>query len=387
MSSEAWPFYDDDEVQAVAEVLRSGRVNQWTGENVFAFENEFARRLNAPHAIAVANGTVALEIALRAYQIGPGDEVIVPSRSFVASASCVLSVGATPVFCDIDENSQNATVETITPRLTSKTKAIIPVHLAGWPCDMPAIRALADKHNLIVIEDCAQAVGATVRDQPVGTFGHVAAFSFCQDKIISTGGEGGMIVFQDPDRATWARSYKDHGKNFSKMDNHDHGYAFAYVHDAVGTNLRMTEMQAAVGRCQLAKLDHWIELRNANAKIWRAAFQALNCLKIPVPADDCLHAYYRFYAIIDKTHLRPGVDRSQILADLNAQGISAFTGSCPEIYLENAFENQSTDRLPVAESIGNWSLAFLVHPTLNSEKLKTTAAKAAEIISTYQADE
>ncbi len=266
MSSETWPFYSEDELLAVENVLRSGKVNQWSGNKVKAFERHLEANFKNAHAIAVINGTVALELALRALEISPGDEVIVTSRSFVASASCVSLVGAKPVFSDVDINSQNITAQTIAPLITPKTRAIIPVHLAGWPCNMSEIMKLAEKHHLFVIEDCAQAIGAKIGDQPVGSFGDAAAFSFCQDKIISTGGEGGMVIFKDGQTYEFARTYRDHGKDLSKIMEHVNANSFAYVHDAIGSNYRMTELQAAIGIIQLSKLDKWISLRQKKCR-------------------------------------------------------------------------------------------------------------------------
>lgn len=382
-TSENWPFYDDDEIEAVTRVLKSGLVNQWGGEYVRAFQTEFAKYCDVAHVIAVANGTVALEIALKAFNIGPGDEVIVSPRSFVASVSCVSSVGGTPVFADIDPASQVITAETIKSKIGPRTRAIIPVHLAGWPCDMPAIMALAEKHNLVVIEDCAQALGTRINNQPVGSFGHAATFSFCTDKIISTGGEGGMAAFRDAKAANWANSYKDHGKNFDTVADQSGGHEFVYVHDMIGTNNRMTEMQAVIGLKQLEKLEGWIEIRNQNAGIWREALSQVSCLTLTRPPANMRHAYYRFYALIDKTALRPGVFRRDILEELNDNEIKAFSGSCPEIYKEKAFADLNVSPLPNCVAIADWNLAFFTHPRLDQEKLKSTAKQAADIISSY----
>lgn len=382
-SENSWPVYADDEIEAVARVLKSGKVNQWTGEHVFEFENEFANQFDVPYAIAVANGTAALEIALYSFKIGVGDEVIVTSRSFVASASCVLSVGAMPIFSDVDMNSQNISIDTIRPLITPNTKAIIPVHLAGWPCEMPAICELANEHNLIVIEDCAQAIGAELNHRPVGSFGQAATFSFCQDKIISTGGEGGMLIFRDSDRAQWARSYKDHGKKASYFNSKPQSRSFHYIHDKLGTNLRMTEMQAAIGRIQLSKLDNWLTLRQRNAEILRQALQALPCLRIPKPPGHIKHANYKFYAFLDPDKLAPGVQRDDVLDALNESGIRAFSGSCPELYLEKVFEELAVETRPQAQSLGQWSLMFEIHPSLCEQQLQSTAVQAANLISTF----
>jgi dTDP-4-amino-4,6-dideoxygalactose transaminase len=383
-ANEAWPVYGDDEIAAVTEVLKSGRVNQWAGDRVTAFETAFAARCEMPHAVAVANGSLALELALRALGIGPGDEVIVTSRSFIASASCVSLVGATPVFADVDPNSQNITPKTIAPLIGPKTKAVIPVHLAGWPCDMPAIMALAETSDLLVIEDCAQAVGAHITGRPVGSFGHAATFSFCQDKIISTGGEGGMALFRDASALARAWSHKDHGKNKKAIKAADRGSAFKWVHDSIGTNWRLTEMQAAIGLAQLPKLEQWIGLRQRNAEIWKKSLARLACLRIPTPATDVGHAYYKFYAFLIPEQLIPSIERADVLQTLGAEGIRVFTGSCPEIYREEAFANLAVETRPVAHELGKWSLMFEAHPTLDPQGLKETADKVTDIIARFE---
>jgi dTDP-4-amino-4,6-dideoxygalactose transaminase len=260
-----WPHYSSDEVEAAAEVLRSGRVNYWTGDHCRKFEAEFADYIGGGRAIALANGTLALELALRALDIGPGDEIIVTPRSYFASASCINIVGAIPVFADVDLDSQNITAETIAPMLTVNTRALLPVHLAGWPCDMAEIMDLAREHRLKVVEDCAQAHGARLDGHIMGSFGDVAAFSFCQDKIMSTAGEGGMLVTSDEVAWRSAWEFKDHGKNFDKVCSDDHPTGFRWLHDSFGSNYRMTEIQGAIGRIQLGRLDQWVERRRYNA--------------------------------------------------------------------------------------------------------------------------
>jgi len=383
-NAEGWPYYSEDEVDAVNSVLRSGRVNQWSGDRVRTFERNFEAKFEHAHAVAVANGTVALELALRALDIQKGDEVIVTSRSFIASASCVSLIGAKPIFSEVDRNSQNITVDDIARLVTPKTKAIIPVHLAGWPCDMPEIMKLAKKNFLLVIEDCAQAIGAKIDDVPVGSFGDAATFSFCQDKIISTGGEGGMVVFKGGQTAEFGRSFRDHGKEYSKIISSTGANSFAYVHDAIGTNYRMTELQAAIGIIQLTKLDEWISQRQKNAEIWSAALSPLHCIRVPWPASNVQHAFYRFYAFLTAENLRTGITRDDILIALNEAGIRAFTGSCPEIYREKAFDDLDVETKPIARELGETSLAFEVHPTLDPSRLKDVAKHAADIISSFQ---
>ncbi|HYE29636.1 MAG TPA: DegT/DnrJ/EryC1/StrS family aminotransferase [Allosphingosinicella sp.] len=374
---EHWPFYAEDEIDAVADVLRSGRVNQWTGDEVFAFERALAHRFGGEHCIALANGSLALELPLKAFGIGPGDEVVVTPRTFVASASCVRLMGATPVFADVDPDSGNITAESIEAVLTERTRAVIPVHLGGWPCDMPAIMALARRHGLKVIEDCAQSHGAEIDGRPAGSFGDAAALSFCQDKIISTGGEGGATLFRDPAAWDWAWSYKDHGKNRAKVEAPQTTPGFRWLHDGVGTNWRLTGIQAAIGLRQLAKLDAWHAARNRNAGIWAEALAAAPGIRLPRPGPRFRHAYYKLHF-----YLEPGAEpaREEILARAAEAGLRLFTGSCSEVYLERAFDDLPRPDLPNARALGRASLMVEVHPTLRPERLRARAEKLAELI-------
>jgi dTDP-4-amino-4,6-dideoxygalactose transaminase len=362
-----WPQFDDEQIEAATAVLRSGRVNYWTGEAGRLFEAEFARAIGTRHAIAVANGTVALELALYALGIGPGDEVIVPSRTFVATASAVAIRGATPVFADVDRDSQNLTAETIEPRITPHTRAVILVHLAGWPCEMDRIAAVARRRGLKVIEDCAQAHGAAWRGQPVGSFGDVAAFSFCQDKILTTAGEGGMVVTQDAQLSERAWSYKDHGKCLHKMAIPAASPAFRPVHDSLGTNWRMTEVQSAIGRVALLRLKEWVAARRRLAARLNGALAAQPALRITEPASEAFHSYYKYYVFLRPDCLRPDWSRDSILQALQAEGIPCGSGICPEVYEEGAFRyaaQRPAQRFAVARELGETSLMFPVHPTL-----------------------
>jgi dTDP-4-amino-4,6-dideoxygalactose transaminase len=374
---EHWPFYAEDEIDSVVRVLRSGKVNQWTGGEVFAFQDALARTFDGEHCIALANGSLALELPLRAFGIGPGDEVVVAPRTFVASATCVMLLGATPVFADIDPDSGNITAESIEAVLTERTRAIIPVHLAGWPCDMPAIMALAERRGLLVIEDCAQSHGAEIDGRPAGSFGHAAALSFCQDKIITTGGEGGAVLFKD--EAAWDRawSFKDHGKNRRKVEAPPVRPGFRWLHDSVGTNWRLTGPQAAIGLKQLEKLDQWHSARTRNAGIWAEALAGVPGLRIPMPGPRFRHAYYRF-----NFHLQPGAEgaREEILARAGEAGLRLFTGSCSEVYLEEAFRDLPRPDLPNARAMTGTSLTVEIHPTLRPDRLRLRAERLAGLI-------
>ena len=379
-----WPEYAEDEIAAVAEVLRSGRVNALQhGDNCRAFEQRFAKLCDMPHGIALANGTLALDLALKVLGIGPGDEVVVTPRSFVASASCISLAGATPVFADVDPNSQNITAETIAAVLTPRTRAVIAVHLAGWPCPMEEIMALAARHGLKVIEDCAQAHGATLNGRPAGSFGDAAAFSFCTDKIMSTGGEGGMLLLRDSD--LWARawSFKDHGKNRDTLMEPVRGNSFRWLHDGIGTNYRLTEMQAAIGLKQLDKLHKWLAIRARNAGILNEGLAGLNVLRRTLPGQRVGHAYYKYYAFLRLDQLREGWDRDRIVAEANVAGIPCFSGTCPEIYREKAFAGTASmpaAPLPVAKAMGEESLMLPVDHTLDEAAMQVMSKALREIL-------
>lgn len=363
-------------------VLTSGKVNCWTGEEVRLFEQEFSCFIGRQYGVALSNGTVALEIALRALGIGAGDEVVVTARSFIASAACVNLCGARPVFAEVDALSQNVTGASIRKVVTPATKAVIVVHLAGWPCDMDGIAAVAAEFNLKIIEDCAQAHGARYKGKMVGSFGDVASFSFCHDKLMTTGGEGGMLVTDD--RLLWERiwSYKEHGKSYEAIANQGVGRHFHWVHQTIGTNGRMTEMQAAIGRKQLEKLPGWLNCRRLNAAILSSCFAKNPALRVTVPQGDVSHAYYKYYVFVRPEKLKAGWDRNRIIDAINREGVPCFSGSCPEIYLEKAFEGYDRlprQRFPVARELGETSLMFLVHPTLEESDMLDTCVAVEKV--------
>ncbi len=377
-----WPHFASDEVDAVTAVLTSGKVNYWTGDEGRAFEQEFSDYIGVPHAIAVANGTLALELALHTLGIGPGDEVLVPSRTFIATASSVARVGATPVVVDIEADSQGMSVAAMQQALTPKTRAAIPVHLGGWPCDMDAIMGFAEEHGLKVIEDCAQSLGAEYRSRQTGSFGHMAAFSFCQDKIMTTGGEGGMLVTRDEElwRKAWA--YKDHGKDYDLVYRAKHPPGHRWLHTNFGSNFRMTEMQAAIGRCQLSKLPAWIDRRERNGRLLMESLANIGGLHIPAVPADIRHAFYRLYVYLNPEKLRDGWTQDRIIEAINCEGIPCMHGSCSEIYREKAFEHlrPSPERLPVARRSGETSIALLVHPTMGDAEIELTATAVRKVM-------
>ena len=383
----AWPVFEQDEISAVLNVLKSGKVNQWTGAEVNSFEKEFAEYLGVGHAIALANGSVALDVALSVLGIGPGDEVIVTPRSFMASAGCIVLRGATPIFVDVDPDSQNITVEAVEGAVTPKTKAVIAVHLAGWPCEMEALKTLCSRQGLYLVEDCAQAHGAKIGGKPAGSFGDFAAFSFCQDKIMTTGGEGGMLVTDNEELWKRAWSFKDHGKDYDAVFHDEHPDGFRWQVKSFGSNYRMTEMQAAIGRVQLKKLDAWVEIRRRLASILTEGFKQFEALRVTCPPEQVRHSYYKYYVFVKPDRLRKGWSRDRVLMALLEKGIPCGTGVCPEIYLEKAFDlcewrtgREGRRRLEVARQLGETSLMFLVHPTLEDEDMHFLVEQMAGIM-------
>jgi dTDP-4-amino-4,6-dideoxygalactose transaminase len=385
----SWPSFDEDEVTAVSNVLRSNKVNYWTGTECREFEKEFAAWSGCKYAVAVANGTVALDLTFKALGIGDGDEVIVTSRTFLASVSSIVNSGSVPIFADVDRNTQNVTVDTIRAVITPNTRAVVCVHLAGWPCDMDSIMALAGEHDLYVIEDCAQAHGAIYKGAPVGSIGHAGCWSFCQDKIMTTGGEGGMVTTND--RELWRRSwsYKDHGKSWDAIYKREHKPGFRWLHESFGTNWRMLEMQAVIGRIQLKRMPLWHQTRFKYAnQIWNTA-KRLDGLRVPqlkcdscddsCSANYCTHAAYKCYIYVESGETM----RNQIIAKINARGVPCYSGSCSEVYLEKAFDNtewRPKQRLPIAKQLGETSLMFLCHPTLTQDEIDLTCRVLREVM-------
>ncbi len=379
-----WPSFTQEEADAVSRVLLSNKVNYWTGTECREFEKEFAAWCGSEHTIALANGTVALDLALKALNVGDGDEVVVTTRTFLASASAIVTAGAVPVFADVDCDSQDITAESIRAVVSKRTKAIICVHLAGWPCDMDSIMALAADLGCYVIEDCAQAHGALYKGRPVGSIGHVGAWSFCQDKIMTTGGEGGMVATNDRD--LWSRmwSYKDHGKSWSAVYETKHPPGFRWLHESFGTNWRMTEMTAVIGRIQLKRMSQWHQARCQNAlAILDVAEQFPTLLRVPRPPEFIEHAWYKCYLFVRIEGLGVGWSRDLIMNEINRHGVPCFSGTCSEVYLEKAFENtgwRPKKRLPIAKELGETSLMFLVHPTLTQQEITKTCNVLSEVM-------
>lgn len=377
-----WPSFTTDEADAVSRVVLSNKVNYWTGTEGREFEKEFATWADSEYAIALGNGTLALDIALKALNIGAGDEVITTPRTFLASASSIVTAGAAPVFADVDLNSQAITAESIKAVLTSKTKAVIVVHLAGMPAEMDEIMALSKEHGFYVIEDCAQAHGAKYKGKSVGSIGHVGAWSFCQDKIMTTGGEGGMVTTNSKELWSTMWSYKDHGKSFDAIYNREHPPGFRWLHESFGTNWRMTEMQAVLGRIQLTRMSDWTAKRQAYGAELDKAAHGFDCIRLVEVPDYSEHAEYKHYMFIKPEHLAEGWDRDRIVNTIVERGVPCFQGSCSEVYLEKAFDNtpwRPETRLPNAVELGETSIMFLVHPTLTEDEIAKTTQVMKEV--------
>ena len=374
IKSQPWPNFSKEEADAVSRVLLSNKVNYWTGQEGRQFEKEFAVFSGSEYAIALANGTLALDLALQGLSIGAHyggsarDEVIVTSRTFLASVSAIVNAGARPVFADVDIVSQNISPSTVDAVITLNTRAVVCVHLAGWPVDIDGIRAAFAGRDIKIIEDCAQAHGALYKGKPVGGLGDVSAWSFCQDKIMTTGGEGGMVTCNDLDlwKKMWA--FKDHGKSWEAVYNTKHAPGFRWLHESFGTNWRLTEMQSAIGRIQLKRMPEWQQIRHDNAqKLTQLLKPFKDILRIPeLPSEDgSRHAYYKFYTFLRAEANISDAARDELITQLNDQGLFCMQGSCSEVYLEKAFNGTDfapEQRLPVAKELGETSLMFLVHP-------------------------
>ena len=335
--------------------------------------------MGVKHAIAMTNGSVTMDVALKLLGVGLGDEVVVTCRSFVASASCAALAGALPVFADVDPLTGNITAETIKAVLTKKTKAVIAVHLAGWPCDMDAIVELCRSKKIFLIEDCAQAHGAEYKGKQVGTFGHFGSFSFCQEKIFTTGGEGGLLVTNNTQYWKKAWSLKDHGRDYDVVFNRKSGTGFKWMVNSFGTNYRMNEIQAAIGRIFLKRLDDMVSRRRKYAAMLDDAFEKMEGLVVTRPPEGIKPAYYKYYAQVDPKKLNKGLTRDIILKKLAALGVPCGCGACPELYREKAFRQQRKElgrapqkRLPAARELGERCIMLQVHPTLSKACIEYT---------------
>ena len=360
-----WPSYSKTEAGLVRDVIQSNKVNYWSSETCKIFENNFSKYHGVKYATAVMNGSVALEIALKALDLKKNDEVIVTSKSFVISASAVLNIGAKPVFSDIEYESGNIDPNFVKKLINKKTKVIIVVHLSGWPCDMDKIIRLSKKFNIKIIEDCSQAHGAKINNKFVGSFGDLSIWSFCNDKIMTTGGEGGMITTNNKNYYKKVNSYKDHGKNFSKIKNNKNKIGFQYVHDDFGSNYRMTAMQSAIGIYQLKQLKSWVSKRFNHYKYFLNSLKNINGLIIPKLPKNIIHASYRMYVYLDYSKIKKKISVREVIKMIRSYGVPCSTGACSEIYREIIFKKyfkKPIKRLKNAKLSDETSIAFFINP-------------------------
>jgi dTDP-4-amino-4,6-dideoxygalactose transaminase len=333
-----WPQFAEEGIRAVEQVLRSGKVNYWTGPKGMEFEKKFAEWQGSKYAVSVATGTAALHVCLSALGIGPGDEVIVPSYTFIATSFAVVQAGAIPRFADVNLEDHCISVESAEKLLTKRTKAIIPVHLYGNVCDMDKIDAFAKRHNLLVIEDNAEAFGGTYKGKKTGTIGRMAACSFCQNKTFTTGGEGGMVTTDDEDLAWEARSFRDHGYDVKERLNLlVLEQKLPYIHNRVGWNYRMTEMQSAIGLAELARMDAWnMPRRRRNGRILLDALGGLPQVKyLPIDTPERQNGWYVCAFSLDIEKMR--CDIAQFVAAACAEGAPCWKVFWPQCHTERAF--------------------------------------------------
>lgn len=365
-----WPVLGDQDVAAVTDALRSGRLTQLTGGAVADFENAFADWHDVPHAIATSSGTTAIHTALAAIDIGPGDEVIVPSHTFIASATPVLHQRATPVFGDVDERTFCLDSASVEDRITPRTRAIIAVHLNGHPADLDPLLAITQTRGIHIVEDAAQAHGALYNSRKVGTIGVAGCFSFWEDKIITTGGEGGAIITSDDTLAQRMRRIRHHGEGPMEGER-------AYFHLELGYNYRMSSMHAATGLVQLRKLDDYLEARRRNAAYLTERLGELPGIEPPYVAKGCVHSYYKYIC-----RLRPeaGIDIADFVRAVAAEGIPISRRYPTPLPQQPVFRDLDAATCPVAERIAGELFTLLVHPTVTTSDLDDVVEAVRKVL-------
>ena len=414
----AWPQFTEETIQAAMKPLREGAPNYWTGRNGklkdgkvgsygMEYEEKFAEWEGSKFAVSSATGTAALHIALGGFRIGPGDEVIVPSYTFIASSMCVLQAGAIPIFADVKPDDHCIDPKEIERLITDRTRAIIPVHLYGCACDMDEIMAIAEKHDLIVIEDSAEAHGTAYKGKKVGTIGHAGAFSFCQSKHWTTGGEGGMTVTDDEDAAWIMRSFRDHGydvaKRMSLLELEAH---LPYIHRRLGWNYRMTEMQSCIGISELARFDNWNKpRRQRNHRILVEELKDENAVaNVEYETDEKDCVFFVFPIILDMDALT--CDIGQFVKALGEEGVPCGPVFWPQSYKEDVFTehvgqgrvnfpfesseytsvesiNYKELSLPNAAQYQTNTFITLCHPMLEESHMRQIAAGIKKVLAAY----
>ena len=387
MKKKNWPNFSQDLITKLGGVISSGKINYTTGPYGERFEKKFSKFIGNKYAIAVCNGTAALEVAIKSLKLPKKSEIIVPARSFFASASCIVNTGHIPVFVDVDLLTQNISLSDIKKKISKRTKVIICVHLAGLPCEMYAIKNFARKNNLKIIEDCSQAHGASINNKEVGSFSDVSTWSFCNDKIISTLGEGGIISTNNKKIYKFCKKYINHGTTLKKIQNQE---KFIYNKDLFGTNLRLTEIQSFAGLEQLKCLKQTQKKRQKIAKDYLKLISKYKKYFFSYyPPKQIRSAWYRFYFFIKPNVRNHKKIRLDIIRDLIIRNLRCFSGSCPEIYLEKSFKklkNFKIKRLKNCKILGETSLALDVNHTLNFWQHKKDLLQIKTVIEKFIKD-
>ena len=389
-----WPVYGEPEIELIADILRSGATHFVRSPVSADFEARFAAWNGSRHGICCNSGTSAIHMALAAVGVGPGDEVIVPPRTFIGTVSPVLYQNAVPIFADITPDTHNIDPAAVRAAITERTKAIIPVHLAGIPCDMDAIMRIAEEHNLVVVEDCAQAHGAKYKGRKVGTFGHVNAFSMQDSKILNTTGDGGMVTTDNAAYAAFCREFRNHGF----LSTRPTGDLNVYVHPRLGYNYRMTEIQAAVGLKALDRLDAYLATRRANAACLSASIRGIDGLMPMSEPEECSSAFYRYYCTLAPDRFRVG--RDQFVKALVAEGIEANRGTCAELYMQEFFRTKAAhswdERIypgtvdytkvvcPVARRVGQETFGLELAPPATTADMADVVLALGKVANAYR---
>jgi dTDP-4-amino-4,6-dideoxygalactose transaminase len=404
---EGWPKFDEKAIQAVNEVLRSGKVNYWTGPKGMEFERKYAEWQGSKFAISTSNGTSALHVAITALGIGPGDEVIVPSYTFIASSFAIVQAGAIPRFADVNIDDHCISLESAEKLLNERTKAIMPVHLYGNVCDMDKIADFAKKYNLFVIEDNAEAFGGAYKGKKTGTLGDIAACSFCQNKTFTTGGEGGMVTTDNEELAWRCRSFRDHGYNVKeRLSLLELEQKLPYVHDMVGWNYRMTEMQSAIGLVELERMDTWnMPNRRRNAHIIMEILKDFPQVKyMPIDTEERQNGWYVMAFSLDIENMT--CDIKQFVDAAGAEGVVCWKVFWPQCHTEKAYQefssfgnsgfpftskeytnplsvDYSKVKAPNAEWHESHSFTCFAFPTFTSEDCEQIGTALAKVLRAY----
>ncbi|SMD20632.1 DegT/DnrJ/EryC1/StrS family aminotransferase [Lentzea albidocapillata] len=366
------PLLGEEEALAAAEAVRSGWVAQ--GPRVREFEEAFAASVGASHGVAVSSCTTGLHLAVHLLGIGPGDEVVVPSLSFIATANAVRYTGATPVFADVEAETGNISASTVEPVLTERTRAVMVVHQAGVPADVDALKAFCEPRGIAVIEDAACAAGSTYKGKPVGTDALLAAWSFHPRKLLTTG-EGGMVTTDDPDWAVRLKRLREHGMSVSAADRHNGGSAVIEQYLETAFNYRMTDIQAAVGLVQLSKLDAIIARRRELAARYHELLAGTGLIAVNDPEYGTTN-YQSFWVWLPE-----GADRQEVLAGLAERGVSARRGIMAS-HLEPAYEGHPRAELPVTEAFTARTLILPLFHDLTESEQDTVVSALSETLHT-----